>query len=248
VGEAVRVARLAALDLADTLRPPGFDALILVAAALGGLLAGVQPLVSGYAAAATVLEPALFAATVFLALRGAAGVTGLVEQGIMQVYLSYPVSRAGVALALYFSRVAAPAALVLGVPAIVAGLLLAPVVARDPGGFTAMYAVYLSHAFFYGSVFSLIALKARSPGTSGVASVAFYFAYEVLSIVLAQIGGGAGGGVFLDLALAMKPGIALYNIYSGAEGVGYLHVLALPTATAILSTLYIWYFARRFEP
>ncbi len=248
MGEASRIARLAALDLSDTLRPPGFDALIVVAAALGGLLAGVQPLVSGYAAAATVLEPTLFAATVFLAVRGAAGVTGLVEQGIMQVYLSYPVSRAGVALALYFSRVVAPSALVLGVPSLVAALLLAPVVARDFEGFVAMYTVYLSHAFFYGSVFSLIALKARSPGTSGVASVAFYFAYEVLSIVFAQIGSGAGGGLFLDLALAMKPGIALYNLYSGVGDVSMFHVLALPVATAILSAIYLWYFARRFEP
>ncbi len=248
MGELARIARLAALDLSDTLRPPGFDALILVAAALGGLLAGVQPLIAGYAAAATVLEPTLFAATVFLAVRGAAGITGLVEQGIMQVYLSYPVSRAGVALALYFSRVVAPSVLVLGVPSLVAVVLLAPVVARNAESFLAMYSVYLAHAVFYGSVFSLIALKAKSPGTSGVASVAFYFAYEVLSIVLAQIGSGAGGGVFLDVALAMKPGIALYNLYSGVGDVTYTHVLALPAATAILSAFYLWYFARRFEP
>lgn len=246
--EVARLVRLAALDLQDTLRPPGFDALVLVTAALGGLLAGVQPLVEPHTVAMTVLEPALFATVVFLAVRGAAGLTGLVEHGVMALYMSYPVSRPGVGLALYISRVLAPSLVTLGVPLLVASALLFPVVSGDPLGLVAMYAAYLARAVFYGVVFAVIALKAKTPGTSGVASVAFYFFFEVLSVVLAQIGGGGGPSILMDLALAMQPSIALYNLYGGVEDVSIAHVAALPVAAAALSAVYIWYFARRFEP
>lgn len=246
--EVARLARLTVLDLQDTLRPPGFDALVLVAAALGGLLAGVQPLVEPHIVAMTVLEPALFATVVFLAVRGAAGITGLAEHGIMTLYMSYPISRSGVGLALYVSRILVPSFMTLGVPLLVSSVLLFPVVSSDPLGLAAMYAAYLSRAVFYGVVFAVIALKAKTPGTSGVASVAFYFFFEVLSMVLAQIGGGGGPRIFMDLALAMQPTIALYNLYSGVEDVSIAHVIALPGAAATLSAIYIWYFARRFEP
>jgi ABC-2 type transport system permease protein len=248
LGGSRRLVQLIAIDISDTLRPPGFDAMIVLLAALGGALAVIQPLTEGYAIVFTVLEITIFATTIFLALRGAAGITALIESGVMSVYLSYPLPREGVALALLVSRVVVPSALLLGAPALIAVILLWRQAVSQPLEVVAMYSAYLTQAVFYGSVFALIALKAKSPGTSGVLGVAFYFAYNVAAILLAQVGASLGVEELTQVANSMILHIALYNMFSGAYNLEPWTLAVVPLAAGLASSLFIAYFASRFEP
>ncbi len=243
-----RLLAIISLDLSDTLRPPGFDAMILLLAALGGSLAVIQPLTEGYVIVFSVLEVTIIAVTIFLALRGAAGITSLIENGVMNVYLSYPVSREGIALALLVSRVLVPSILLLGAPTLVASVILWRNVVESLAEVLAMYTAYLVQASFYGSVFALISLKAKTPGTSGVISVAFYFVYNVAAILLAQVGASRGVEELTQIANSMVLHIALYNMYSGAYNLEEWNLAFVPLAAGITASLFIAYFTARFEP
>ena len=243
-----RTARIVVVDLLDVLRPPGFDIMVLLLASLGGILAVIQPLTRPYAMVFSVLEITIIATTIFLALRGAAGITSLIENGTIYVYLSYPLHRASVALALLVSRVVLPSLLLLSAPIVVSALMLWRQVLSYPIELVAMMSSYLVQAIFYGSVFAVFSLKAKSPGTSGVLSVAFYFAYNVLALILAQMGAAWGVDELTRMANSMILHIALYNIYSGAYNLSTWNIALVPTAAALASTAYIVYFARRFEP
>ena len=247
-----RVLRLAALDGLDSLRPPSFDVMMLVIATLGAVLAAVQPLSESYAAARMILDPTLFTVALFLALRGSAGLAGLVGSGVLEVYLSYPVHRRGVALALLTSRILVPAASLLALPLLVASILLYPVVSRDPAGLLIVYGGYLLQAFFYGVVFSLIAVVAKSTGTASVASITFYFAYNVIWIIIQAISPGPESTLY-TLAEALHFNYIAYRyaiIRAGAVGLEIepFQALLVPMATLAATIAFIVYLERRFEP
>ncbi len=61
---------LVVLDSLDSMRPPGFDIMMLVIAALGAVMATIQPASQSYILARLVLEPTLFTVALFLRLRG----------------------------------------------------------------------------------------------------------------------------------------------------------------------------------
>ena len=243
-----RLATLTALDLADTLKPPGFDVMMVLLAALGGSLAVIQPLTQGYVIVFSVLEITMIAITIFLALRGAAGITSLIESGIMNVYLSYPIPREGVAIVLLVSRVLVPSILLLGAPTLVAVIILWRNVIDNPLEVVAMYSSYLIQAFFYGSVFALISLRAKTPGASGVVSVAFYFVYNVAAVLLAHIGASRGVEELTKIANSMILHIALYNMYSGAYNLDLWNLAFVPLAAGLTASTFIVYFTVRFEP
>lgn len=239
---------LLSIDLFDTLKPPGLDALMVIVASLAAIIVIVQPFTSPSFMLGYALDPTLFAATLFLALRGAAGLTSMVESGVMQVYISYPLPRPQVALALYASRILAPSLIILGAPTIAITIAMWPVVVSSPLEFVVTYVAYLTQAMMYGSVFMLIALVSRTPGTSGVLSVAFYFAYTVLLGVLLYLVGRASGVELLsDVAEASYlPGLTVLH-YSGGD-IEWWQPVVVP-ALLLMSTLAaMWYFARRFEP
>ncbi|MCE4615518.1 MAG: hypothetical protein F7C09_00440 [Aeropyrum sp.] len=243
-----RAVIVALVDMFDTLKPPGLDALMIIVAGLGATLVIVQPFTSPSYMLSYALDPTLFAATIFLALRGAAGITGLVESGVMQAFLSYPLSRTHIAAALYASRILAPSIIILGAPTATIAIAMWPLVSQDPAEFIATYAAYLAQALMYGSVFMLIALISKTPGTSGVLSVAFYFAYTVLLGLLLYIVGRAAGVELLQRVAEASylPGIAL--IYYGGGSIEIWQPLMVPfLLVASLAVVYL-YFTRRFEP
>ncbi|MFN4046665.1 MAG: hypothetical protein ACK4H7_04925, partial [Acidilobaceae archaeon] len=169
------------IDLSDVLRPPGIDLLLVLVAALGTILVSIQPVTSPVLASMMALEPTLIALAIFLALRGAAGVTWLVQSGIMHVYLSYPVSRASIAMVLIASRVVIPSILILGIPLVAALILLGPTLIGGLDKVAVAYLSYIDQAALYGSLFLLIALRVKSQATSGLLSVALYFTYTAVS-------------------------------------------------------------------
>ncbi len=242
---------LALMDGLDSLRPPGFDLMLFVIATLGAVLAAIQPLSEPYAAARIILDPTLFTVALFLALRGSAGLAGIVRTGIIEVYLSYPVSRRGVALALLASRILVPAASLLAVPLLVAGVLLYPVVSRDPASYLIVYTGYLVQALFYGSVFAAIALASKGTGTASILSITFYFAYNVAWLILQAVSGGMG--LLYEVAEAMHFNYIAYRyalIRAGSEWleITSLQALLVPVATLTVMAALVLYFERRFEP
>ena len=248
---AARLVHLALLDGLDSMRPPGIDVMMLVIAALGGILAGIQPLTASYAAARIVLDPTLFTVSLFLALRGSAGIAQLVSSGVIEVYLSYPVSRRTVALALLASRIIVPAASLLAIPLVVAGILLYPVIAGDPAGYAIVYLGYLAQSLLYGFTFALIAVASKNSGVASVASITFYFAYNVVWIIGQALGDRVPA--LLELARALYYNYVAYR-YAIARATGAPLEVTLAEATLVplallaLAAAFTLYMERRFEP
>ncbi|MCE4602343.1 MAG: hypothetical protein F7B18_04085 [Desulfurococcales archaeon] len=241
------LAELALVDSSDSLRPPGFDVMMVIIASLGAALATMQPISEPHVAARIILDPTLFAATLFLALRGSAGVAGLIQRGIVSIYLSYPVSRHSVYTAIVVSRVLLPAATLLSAPLLVAGLVLLPVVSVNPGYYILVFLAYLLQASMYGSFFLLAGLAAKSPGTASVVSITFYFAYNITMLILSAVGAAMGSNIVSGLADAMA---FYYMVYRSLLGVGVevWQLLLVPLLLlAMLLAGYV-YFTRRFEP
>lgn len=238
---------LALVDSSDSLRPPGFDLMMVVIAALGAALATMQPIGEPHVAARIILDPTLFAATLFLALRGSAGVASLVQRGVIEVYLSYPLSRRSVYTALVVSRVILPAATLLSAPLLVAGIVLLPVISGGPGSYLAMFAAYLVQAVMYGSFFMLAGLAAKSSGTASVASITFYFAYNITMLILSAVGAALGSSVVAGIADAMAFYYMVYRVMLSVSVEAWQFIL-VPGLLALAHALSYVYFTRRFEP
>ena len=242
-----RLASLARIDISDSLRPPGFDIMLLVVSILGAALVAIQPLTSPHTAAAIILNPTLFATSIFLALRSAGGITSLIQSGLAQVYMSYPVSRIQLLLVLLASRILAPALTLMSAPLLVAAAILYPVVSGDPWGYLVMFSAYLGQAVLYGLAFTLISLRARSPGTAAIASITFYFAYTVSSILLATLSPALRRPILGEVADAMSLYVVV-NRYLGGAQVEAWQLALVPSVIAILFSAVLVYFSRRFEP
>ncbi|MCE4613177.1 MAG: hypothetical protein F7C07_05030 [Desulfurococcales archaeon] len=242
-----RFASLARIDTSDSLRPPGFDLMLLIVSILGAALVAIQPLTQPHTAAAIILNPTLFATSIFLALRSAGGITGLIQSGLAQVYMAYPVSRIQLLLVLLASRILAPALALMSAPLLVAAVILYPVVSSDPESYLVMFSAYLGQAILYGLAFTLISLRARSPGTATIASITFYFAYIVSSILMATLSPALREPLLGELADAMSLYVVVNRYLSGAT-VDVWQLALVPSLVAILFLAVVAYFTRRFEP
>ncbi len=248
-----RLFNLIVLDSLDSLKPPGFDLMVLVIATLGAALGSIQPATDSYILARFILEPTLFTVALYLALRSAAGVASLVGEGVMEVYLSYPLSRSGIAIVLIISRVLIPSIILLSIPLIVSGIILYPVVSRNPLALITVYTGYLVQAVFYGLVFLGIALASRSSGTASILGITYYFAYNIIWMLLATLAPGLGSGL-LHASIAMRYYEVLYYYALKISGVpptiqpGLLELSLVPVMTLIAFTFILYYYTRRFEP
>jgi ABC-2 type transport system permease protein len=248
LGKASRLAALVALDASDTLRPPGFDVMLFIVSAVGAALAVIQPLTSPVAVANAVLDPVVvFAVSLYLAMRASSGIALLASTGVLQVYMAYPISRLELAAALLASRVLAPIATLVGAPLAVAAIALPGAVARGPADYVAQYLAYTLHLTLYGVAFALIALAARSPGTSSIASLTFFFLYTGLYLLLTIASVSLGSTLLRRLAEAML----FYRVTS--DYLSGLHVepwqfLLVPGLLSALLAAYFYVVDRRFEP
>lgn len=247
-----KILSLIVLDSLDSLRPPGFDVMMLVIAALGAVMATIQPATQSYILARLVLEPTLFTVALYLGLRGASGLASLVREDIIAVYLSYPVSRMGVAFSILASRVVIPAFALLGLPSLIAGIILYRVVVGDPLAYLAVFTGYFIQALLYGVVFLFIALTTRSSGTASVLSITFYFAYNVIWLLIQSLAPSLGSWAD-EVALAMQFQRVAYFAVLHHEGLSPSRVtlgeyLFVPILIIVFLALLIVYFDRRFEP
>ncbi|BAN90670.1 hypothetical protein [Aeropyrum camini] len=243
-----RTGVIALVDLMDTLKPPGLDVLVVIVGSLASVLVVIQPFTSASYMLSYALDPTLFAATIFLALRGAAGITGMMENGLLQLLASYPVNRLHLAIALYTSRVLVPSLVILGAPTIAVAIVMLPVAIGSPVEYLSTFLAYTVQAVMYGSFFMLIALATRSPGTSGILSVAFYFAYIVVaSTLLYLLGRVTGSQILVDLGTASYlPGVVV--LYYGGGEIQPWQPLLVPLLALAAASSALSYFTRRLEP
>ena len=234
------------IDISDTLRPPGLDVLVVLLAMLGAVLVSIQPVTSPLVASRIALDPTLVATVLFLAIRSSAGLAALVQSGVMNVYLSYPMSKATIALILLASRVIIPSALILATPLAATLILLGPTLYRGLDMVLGSYIAFLLQSLLYGSIFMLIAVRARSQAASGILSVAVYFAYIALQLITFGIGSATGNETLRRLGEAMYLPDVAYYAYIGSSYEGWQLAL-VPLLTALSSIAYLAYFSRRFE-
>ena len=238
---------LLVIDAVESLRPPGFDVMLFLVALLGGVLAVIQPITDPATLVVSVLDPTLLAVAIFLALRAGAGITGLVESGVMQVYLAYPVSRPSAALVLWASRVLLPASVLVAAPVLAASAILYPVASSDPARLAAAVYGYMAQALLYGTAFALIAVKARNPGTASLLSIAFYFTYTVMGIILLALSTTLAEPILANIGKAILYYRTVLDMLTAPENVEAWQAAWAPLAAAALLAAYLAYFTRRFE-
>ncbi|MCX8195616.1 MAG: hypothetical protein N3F67_00805 [Acidilobaceae archaeon] len=234
------------IDVSDVLRPPGLDVLVLLVASLGSALVTIQPVTSPVVASRIALDPTLFAAALFLAVRGSAGMAYLIQSGIINTYLTYPIGKVPLAVLLALSRVFIPSLLVLGAPLLILFLLLGSVMLKAPEKVFGMYTAFFFQASLYGLIFLFFALRSRSQSTSGLLSVSAYFAYTAIALILPAIGRSTGNETLTKVGEAMYLPEIIYSSYMRAS-VESWQILLVPSLVTILFIFVVIYFWRRFE-
>ncbi|MDP8002984.1 MAG: hypothetical protein ACP5I6_05930 [Caldisphaera sp.] len=235
------------VDLWDSLRPPGFDIMLILVGAMSGILSVLEPVTTPPAVANAVLGATLFVTSLYLALRASSDVVNLVQTGVMPLYLTYPISRRNTAIVLYLTRVFLPSIMLLGIPAIVSGVMLYPVIDKNIFEFFVMWLAYLLQAQLYGSIFVLTANKTKSTGTAAVISITGYFGYTASSLILSLIGNLDNIAVLTKIANAMGIYNVVYDILNKISTPVW-EILIVPTIFIILFVSYLLYFIRRYEP
>ena len=247
-----RAVELLYLDLWDALRPPAFDIMLLVVSVMAGALTVMEPVSSGLAAIApsngfNPVYMSLFVTTLYIALRSSSDLVNVIQGGVMQVYMAYPVSRRAVAAVLYVTRSLIPAVTLLGLPGLIAAIILYPIVMRDPLNYLVMWGAYLLQSQMYGAAFLLISSRLRSPGAAMVASVSFYFGYVAASTFIGLIGIMDGLEYLLRLSNAMGFYYALYYWLNNA-GEPLWTIFVVPALYVAFMASFFVYMVRRFEP
>ncbi len=245
-----RLPALIALDSAESLRAPAFDVMLLVVSGIAAALASIQPVSNPAALADAALDPAVvFAVSLYLAMRASSGLAALANSGVMQVYLSYPLSRVEVALALYLSRILFPVLLLVGAPLVVAAAVAPGVVASNIAAYVAAYLSFVVYLVFLGTLFALIALVTRSTGTAAVASLAAYFLYGGVSLLLNVMAASRGSQLLHRLAMAMSFYMVVsMKLQSPSIAVEAWQYLLVPLLLTAFLAAYIAYMKWRFEP
>jgi ABC-type transport system involved in multi-copper enzyme maturation permease subunit len=245
-----RIAALILLDSSDSLKAPAFDFMLLAVSAIAAALASIQPTTNAAALADAALDPAVvFAVSLYLAMRASSGLASLASGGVMQLYLSYPLSRAQVALSLYLSRILLPVLVLVGAPLAVAATIVPGVVASSIWAYLASYLAYTTYLVFLGTLFALIGLTTKSTGTSAVASLAAYFVYAGVALLFNVMSAARGSLLLHKLAMSMN----FYPVVSTAlrtpgVALSLWQYLLVPLLLLGLVVAYFSYMKWRFEP
>jgi len=243
-----RTLKLAMLDMLESLKPPSFDAMLIIISVIGASLSALQPLSSSVIVAESILDPLVyFTVALYLAMRVSSGLSELTETGIMEVYLSYPVDRVSLALSLFISRILMPVTILIGAPLLVATVLLYKVVFSDVIGFLEVYAAYVIIMIMYGLAFALIALAVRSSASAAALSMTFMFVYMGLGIILPIIASSTGSRFVNDLSRALNFNVLVSSYLQGVPAKTW-QLLVVPIIVAFLFVVYLAYFKYRFEP
>ena len=236
------------MDIEDILKPPVYDILLGIAVVLGGFNALIIPVASSVQLASTATSVPLFIALVYIAIRCGAGVASLISNNIMQLYLSYPISRLKILLILLFTRILLPILIIIGLPLLAASVFLSKIVVSDIVGFLAVFGGRVLFTFFLGIVSLLFALSSKRVGVAVVLSIVFYFAYNIMSGIFSAFSAFLGEKTYMYIAQSLTFSDTLNAYLMGATEPPLWVFIPVPTATIVLTVLSIIYFTRRFEP
>jgi hypothetical protein len=241
---------LAYLDFSDSLRPGIFDALILVLSLVGVILSYIQHYGSSSMLALSILSPTLLATALYLALRSAAGLAYMASEGVLDLYLYYPLSRATTGVVLLVSRVIVPTILIIGLPALAASIVYYPLISREPYEYTILWGSFIVQALFYGFTFSLIALLSKKAGSASILSLLYYFTYNILSLILQNLASSTESVLF-KLSRSMSFYLVVYQRLNPSSIAGKPEAWELsliPLLTLVIAISFVVYFSRRYEP
>ncbi len=245
-----RGAILAYLDFADSLKIGLFDTLIFVLMFVGVILSYVQYYGRPAGLALGILGPTLLAAALYLSLRSAAGLAHMARDRILDIYITYPISRGTVAVVLFISRVLVPATLIVSLPALAAAIVYYPLIKSAPTEYIEMWGAFLIQAIFYGVTFSLIALLTRSGGGASIGSLLFYFTYNILGVVMSNLA-GSYESILYKASRAMTLYLVVYQKItkpSIAPLPSSWELLFVPLLTTAVLVAFLVYFKRWYEP
>lgn len=243
-----RISGLVVLDMLESLKAPTFDIMLVIISAIGASLSALQPLSNSVIIAENILDPLIyFTVTLYLAMRVSSGIAELIEDGIMEVYLSYPLDRVSLAISLFISRILVPTLILVGAPLLVATVILYKVVLLNIIGLLEVYGAYIIMIVMYGLVFALVALAVRSSASAAALSMTFAFLYMGLGLILPIIASSTGTRVLIDLSQALNFNILVSNYLQGVPAKLW-QLLVVPVFMLILYVLYLIYFKYRFEP
>ena len=245
-----RLAPLVMVDSADSLKAPTFDFMLLVVSAIAAALASIEPTTNPASVADAALDPAVvFAVSLYLAMRASSGLASLASSGLLQLYLSYPLGRLGVALALYLSRILLPVLVLVGAPLIVAAAIVPHIIAGAPLAYLEAYGAYVVYLTFLGTLFGLVGVATRNSGTSAVAGLAIYFLYEGVYLLLNVMATARGSYTLYKMAMAMTfYSVVSLKLSSPGVPVSTWQFLLVPSLLVALFIVYLAYMRWRFEP
>ncbi len=236
------------MDIEDILKPPVYDILLGIAVVMGGFNALIIPVASSVQLASTATSVPLFIALIYIAIRCGAGVASLISNNIMQLYLSYPISRLKMLLMLLFTRILLPILIIIGLPLLAATVFLSKIVASDIIGFLAVFGGRILFSFFLGVVSLLFALSSKRVGVAVVLSIVFYFAYNMMSGIFMAFSALLGEKTYMYIAQSLTFSDTLNAYLMGATETPLWVFIPVPVATIMLTILSTIYFTKRFEP
>jgi len=240
--------KLAVLDMLESLKPPTFDIMLIIISAIGASLSALQPLSNSVIVAENILDPLVyFTVTLYLAMRVSSGVAELVENGIMEVYLSYPIDRISLAISIFVSRILVPTLILVGAPLLVASIILYKVVMANIAGLLEVYGAYIIIITMYGLVFAIVALAVKSSASAAALSMTFAFLYMGLGLILPMIASSTGKMLLVKLSQALNFNVLVSNYLQGAPA-DLWQLLIVPSILITLYIIYLAYFKYKFEP
>ncbi len=243
-----RTLKLAILDMLESLKPPTFDIMLIIISAIGASLSALQPLSNSVIVAENILDPLVyFTVTLYLAMRVSSGIAELVEDGIMEVYLSYPIDRVSLAISIFVSRILVPTLILVGAPLLVASIILYKVVMTNIVGLLEVYGAYVIIITMYGLVFAIVALAVKSSASAAALSMTFAFLYMGLGLILPMIASSTGKMILVKFSQALNFNVLVSNYLQGAPA-DLWQLLIVPSLLITLYIIYLAYFKYKFEP
>ena len=240
--------KLAILDMLESLKPPTFDIMLIIISAIGASLSALQPLSNSVIVAENILDPLVyFTVTLYLAMRVSSGIAELVEDGIIEVYLSYPIDRVSLAISIFVSRILVPTLILVGAPLLVASIILYKVVMTNIVGLLEVYGAYVIIITMYGLVFAIVALAVKSSASAAALSMTFAFLYMGLGLILPMIASSTGKMILVKFSQALNFNVLVSNYLEGAPA-DLWQLLIVPSLLIILYIIYLAYFKYKFEP
>ena len=243
-----RSSPLLLMDTEDILKPPVYDIMLGIAVVLGGFNALIVPVATSVQLASTATSIPLFIALIYIGIRCGAGVASLITNNIMQLYLSYPISRFKILLILMVTRILLPILIIVGLPLLAATVFLSKIVASDILGFLTVFGGRVLFLFFMGIVSLLFALSSKRVGVAVVLSIVFYFAYNMISGILTAFSVLFDVKEFMYIAQSLTFSDTVNAYLMGTVEVPLWVFIPVPSATIVLTLIATMYFIRRFEP